>query len=510
MTPENRFADCDLLVVGGGINGVGIARDAAGRGLSVVLCEQDDLGAHTSSASTKLIHGGLRYLEHGAFGLVRKALREREVLLRNAPHLIRPLTLTMPHDAGMRPAWMIRAGLFLYDHLARRELLPASQAVDLDRDPSGLALKPAFRTGFRYADGWVDDARLVIANALDAAARGARILPRTRCIAARRAGEYWEAELLTQAGERHALRARCLVNAAGPWAGRFLHDALRQPAAQSLRLVKGSHIVVRRRLDQPHAYLFQHTDRRVIFALPYENGFTLIGTTDVDYQGDPAAAAITPEEVAYLCAAANRYLLDPVVPADVAWTFAGVRPLLEQAGDPASVTRDYALGSDPGQALVTVWGGKLTTYRLLAEQAVERVAAFLHRPGTPWTAAAALPGGDFAAALGKSRGLFADRERFGRRARKQWPWLPEPVLQRWLRAYGTRIEPVLGGARRLAGLGEELLPGLYEAEARYWMREEWAMQAGDMLWRRSKIGLQAGANAQARLQNWLDRQAAAG
>ena len=307
MKTEQHHIDCDLLVIGGGINGAGIARDAAGRGLSVVLCEKDDLASHTSSASTKLIHGGLRYLEHYEFNLVRKALVEREVLLRAAPHIMRPLRFVMPHDRGQRPAWMIRAGLFLYDRLARRELLPGSHSIDLRRHAAGKPLKPEFVRGFVYSDGWVDDARLVVLNALDAVEKGAKVLTRTRCIAARRSGEHWQAKLQKEGGGHIAVNARCLVNAAGPWTAHFLQTAVHQPSAKSLRLIKGSHIIVKRLFDHPYAYIFQHPDGRIVFAIPYERDFTLIGTTDIDYRGDVDAVRIERHEIAYLCELASRY-----------------------------------------------------------------------------------------------------------------------------------------------------------------------------------------------------------
>jgi len=489
----------DLVVVGGGINGVGIARDAAGCGLSVLLCEQDDLAAHTSSASTKLIHGGLRYLEHGEFGLVRKALREREVLLRAAPHIIWPLRFVMPHDAGQRPAWMIRAGLFLYDHLARRERLPGSESVDLGRHPAGAPLKPAFRRAFIYSDAWVQDARLVVLNAMDAQARGARIATRTALVAARRTAQTWSLDLRSADGQCETVQARVLINATGPWVGTLLGDMLGLGAAHAVRLVKGSHIVVKRLFDHPDAYLFQNPDRRIIFAIPFEARFTLIGTTDVDYSGDPARAAITAEEIAYLCRMASRYFSRALTPADVVWSYAGVRPLLDDAaGDAASVTRDYTLELDTQAApVLSVFGGKLTTYRKLAEQAVARIQPLLGNRAAPWTAGASLPGGDF------SRGDF---EGFLNQVRQCHDWLPADLAFRLARNYGTRIERILSGVSDLAGLGEAVLPGLYACELDYLVREEFARTAEDILWRRTKLGLVAPPDAAARLQAWLDAE----
>ena len=364
-------SSCDVLVVGGGINGAGIARDLAGRGLKVVLCEKDDLAQATSSSSTKLIHGGLRYLEYHEFSLVRKALAEREVLLRSAPHIMRPLRFVMPHDPSMRPVWLIRLGLFLYDHLARREVLPPSRTVDLRRHEAGAPLQSRFTKGFVYSDGWVDDARLVALNAVDAADRGATVLTRRRCMDARRAAGEWHVTLDNPNGKRHGITARALVNAAGPWAAQFLSEHVLVPRAKTLRLVKGSHIVVPRLFEHDHAYIFQSPDKRVIFAIPYERDFTLIGTTDVEHHGAIGAAKIDASETRYLCEQASRYFARTVSPQDVIWTYSGVRPLLDdESGDPSAVTRDYSLELDLDQApLLTVWGGKITTFRRLAEEA---------------------------------------------------------------------------------------------------------------------------------------------
>ncbi|MBP6778103.1 MAG: glycerol-3-phosphate dehydrogenase, partial [Piscinibacter sp.] len=348
-SPLRRAAPfrADVLVVGGGINGAGIARDLAGRGLSVVLCEKDDLAAHTSSSSTKLIHGGLRYLEHYEFALVRKALAEREVLLRSAPHIMWPLRFVMPHDPGMRPVWMVRIGLFLYDHMARREVLPGSRTVDLRRHPAGAPLKRHFRKGFVYSDGWVDDARLVVLNAVDAAERGATVLTRWACVDARRGPQAWQVRLQGEGGATRELGVRALVNAAGPWAAQFLAEHAHAPERKSLRLVKGSHIVVRRLFEHDHAYIFQNPDKRIIFAIPYEGDFTLIGTTDVEHGGAIGAARIDASETAYLCEQASRYFERPVQTADVVWSYSGVRPLLDdESGDPSAVTRDYELELD--------------------------------------------------------------------------------------------------------------------------------------------------------------------
>ncbi|MDM7463048.1 MAG: glycerol-3-phosphate dehydrogenase [Tepidimonas taiwanensis] len=499
----------DVLVVGGGINGCGIARDLSGRGVRVLLCEQDDLAAHTSSASTKLIHGGLRYLEYGEFGLVRKALAEREVLLRVAPHLIAPMRFVMPHDPGMRPAWMIRLGLWLYDHLARREVLPASQAIDLAHDPAGAALQPGWRRGFAYADGWVDDARLVVLNARDAADRGATVLTRTRCTALRRTPDGWLATLQPRdGGPAWSVHARVVVNAAGPWAESLLREQAGIAPARHLRLVRGSHIVVPRLFDHDSAYLLQASDRRVVFAIPYERDYTLIGTTDVEHRDDPAAACIDADETAYLCREAGRYFRRPVSPADVVWHYSGVRPLLEDASDdPSAVTRDYRLELDTrdGAALLTVWGGKITTYRTLATEAARRLAPLLGATTDDWTRCAPLPGGDATRLFGTDGGPMAAMRRLLDHIGTRWPWLPAPVRERWVRAYGTSCLDWLQGAQRPADLGDEVAPGLYEVELRHWVTREWARSADDMLWRRSKLGLHLSPAQREAVHDWIAR-----
>jgi glycerol-3-phosphate dehydrogenase len=491
----------DVLVVGGGINGAGIARDLAGRGLSVVLCEKDDLAAHTSSASTKLIHGGLRYLEHYEFALVRKALAEREVLLRSAPHIMRPLRFVMPHDPGMRPVWMVRIGLFLYDHLARREVLPGSRTVDLRRHPAGAPLKGHFRKGFVYSDGWVDDARLVVLNAIDAAERGASVLTRTACVDARRGPRQWQVRLLAEGGATLELGARALVNAAGPWAAQFLADHAHATERKALRLVKGSHIVVRRLFEHDHAYIFQNPDKRIIFALPYEGEFTLIGTTDVENDGPIGAARIDESETAYLCAQASRYFERPVKPADVVWSYSGVRPLLDdESGDPSAVTRDYELELDTagGAPLLTVWGGKITTFRKLAEEAADLLAPPLAAAQGAWTRGAFLPGGDFGALIGAAQRPDTDFARLVAVLAKRHPGVDAQLLNRLARAYGTRAETLLAGG----GLGAEVVPGLHEAELAHLHANEWARSADDVLWRRSKLGLHLSAAEREVVQAW--------
>lgn len=495
---DNPLAPYDLLIVGGGINGTGIARDAAGRGLRVLLVEQDDLASHTSSASTKLIHGGLRYLEYYEFSLVRKALQEREVLLRAAPHIMWPLRFVMPHMPNLRPAWLIRAGLFLYDHLARREILPGSRGIDLRRHPAGAPLRRDLTRGFVYSDGWVQDARLVVLNAQDAAERGATILTRTRLIGAERGDTLWTAQLETPEGTHQTVRARAIVNAAGPWVGHLLGDVLHQQATHRVRMVKGSHIVTRRLFDHDHAYIFKNPDKRIIFAIPYEGEFTLIGTTDIEYHGDPAKVAIEDEEIAYLCKSASEYFTKAIAPADVVWTYAGVRPLMEEeVSNPSAVTRDYKLELDAPVSrapLLSVFGGKITTYRRLAEEAMSHLRGPLGFTHGDWTAAAPLPGGDMAQ---------PDAGAFAASLQAQLPWLPRTLAQRYARTYGTRTHVLVGEANSLDGLGECVCGDLYDAELRYLVQYEWACTAQDVLWRRTKLGLHVGPQGEAPVREWF-------
>jgi len=492
----------DVVVVGGGVNGAGIARDAAGRDLSVLLVEQDDLASHTSSASTKLIHGGLRYLEFYDFGLVRKALQEREVLLALAPHIVWPLRFVMPHDRHLRPAWMIRAGLFLYDHLARRQRLAASRTIDLRTHPAGPPLEAQYRVGFEYADAWVDDSRLVVLNAIDAREHGATILTRTRCVAAHRTTDHWYVTLRNTAtntgvATETTVSARALVNATGPWVNRFLGETARQPTPRRVRLVKGSHIVVPQLFSHRYAYIFQTTDQRIVFAIPYEGRFTLIGTTDIEFNGDPGAVSIDAAERAYLLEMANRYFARDLHDPDIVWSYSGVRPLLDEdaAEKASSVTRDYTLELDAqGAALLSIYGGKITTFRRLAEEAVDRLATALGSAAAPWTAHAPLPGGDMP---------NADFEEFRRSFNRRHPWVPERLATRYARAYGTRAARVLGHAGSARDLGDEVLPDLYVAEIDYLRREEWAMSAEDLLLRRTKLALHVPDGGIERLAAWL-------
>jgi glycerol-3-phosphate dehydrogenase len=488
------MADFDLAIVGGGINGSGIARDAAGRGLRVLVVEQNDLASGTSSASTKLIHGGLRYLEQGWLRLVREALIEREVMLRMAPHLIRPLRLVLPPEPGMRPAWILRLGLFLYDHLGGRKILPATRTIALADDPLGAPLKHPYERGFEYSDCVADDARLVVLSAVDAAERGAVIRTRTRCIGAERNDNEWRLVLETRR-RRNIATARVLVNATGPWLKLFAADVLQQAASVPARLDKGSHIVVPRLFAHDRGYIFQTRDARFVFALPFEHEFTLIGTTDQGFNGDPSAVRPDGDEVAYLCNAANQYFRKAITPADVVWSFAGVRSLYDDGSKRAQdVTRDYVLTLDADAApLLTVYGGKITTYRRLAEQALDRLAQVV-KVGPAWTARSHLPGGEF-----PHDGL----EALVAKTRRARPFLSEAHVQRLVRAYGTRVERVLGPARRPDELGPWLGADLTGAEVRYLMEREWAQTEDDVLWRRSKLGLRISPDERRQLARFM-------
>ena len=493
----------DLLIVGGGINGAGIARDAAGRGLRVLLVEKGDLAGATSSWSSKLIHGGLRYLEQYAFRLVAEALAEREVLLRIAGHLVWPAQFVMPHVRELRPRWMIRAGLFLYDHLARRDALQGSAAVRLDAPPYNAGLKPGLVHGFRYADCRVDDARLVIANARSARALGASVAPRTELLHAERRSGRWQARLRDAQGAERTIEARAVVNAAGPWVKSVLNDRLGQPSDEAVRLIQGSHIVLPRLYEGEHAFILQNDDRRVVFMIPFEERFTLVGTTDVPLEGDVTKPHASDAEVAYLCRAVNRYLATPARPEDVVWRFAGVRPLYDDGTqDPSAITRDYVLRVDAADdprapaPVLSIYGGKITTYRRLAEHALEKLARYFPAMQAPWTAQAALPGSDF-----DDRPRTAMRDAFYAR----YPELPRPLLRDLFHRHGTLARDVLGDARTAADLGEDFGGGLTAREVHYFVEREWAQSADDVLWRRSKAGLRLDAAARARLAEVMGR-----
>jgi glycerol-3-phosphate dehydrogenase len=497
----------DLLVIGGGINGAGIARDAAGRGLKALLCEKGDLGSATSSASSKLIHGGLRYLEHFEIRLVREALAEREVLLRIAPHIARPLRFVLPLDSSLRPAWMIAIGLFLYDHLARRSRLAASRRLDLRTAPEGQPLKAELTRGFSYSDGWVDDSRLVVLNAMDAAARGAVVMPRWACQTVLRQDNRFIAQLVASDRRKVSVSARAVVNAAGPWAGRMLNHITGEP--DPLRLVKGSHIVVPRLYDGDHAYILQNDDKRIVFTIPYEGRFTVVGTTDVAYSGDAEHVSIAPEEISYLCAAVNRWFRQPLQPESIVSTYAGVRPLIDdEQSDPSAVTRDYVFdlrGGGDEPVLLSVFGGKLTTYRPLAETVLSKLKPFFPQMPGAWTGAASLPGGDIPG---------ADIDAFETAFVRDHPWLAPDIARRYARAYGDRVAIVLDGARSAADLGRHFGAGLYQREVEYLIDHEWAETVEDILWRRTKIGLHIAPDGVAALERWLaqrspDREAAA-
>jgi len=490
----------DIAIIGGGINGCGIARDAAGRGLAVLLAEKDDLASGASSASTKLIHGGLRYLEHYQFRLVHESLKEREVLLGMAPHIIEPLRFVLPHQRGLRPALLIRLGLFLYDHIGGRRSLPASTAVDLTRSPTGQPLKPGFRLGFEYSDCWADDARLVVLNAMDAAARGATIRVRTEVVSARRVSDHWQVELRdVLSGRLETIEARALVNAGGAFVADVMAGRVRAHAAPRVRLVKGSHIVVAKLFDHGKAYIFQNADRRIVFAIPYARDFTLVGTTDVDFTGDPSRVSITDAETKYLCAAANEYFIRSIAPSDVVWSYSGVRALQSDGHISAQeASRDYALELD-GQSgeplLLSLIGGKLTTYRHVAEEALRRLAPAFPRMGPAWTRGAVLPGGDL------PRG---GREELARDLVAACPLLAPAVADRLARTYGTVARKIFAGARRTEDLGIDFGAGLTEREVRHLVANEWAMTADDALWRRTKLGLRVTEAQRIRLAEWLD------
>ncbi len=498
--------DCDLCVIGGGINGAGIARDAAGRGLSVVLLEQSDLAGATSSASSKLIHGGLRYLEYYEFQLVRDSLKERERLLCQAPHIIYPMEFVLPHEKGQRPYWMLRAGLFLYDHLAPRRKLPKSKCLSLQSCLYGAPLQSRFHKGFSYADCWVDDSRLVVLNALDAAQKGAKILTRTKSISIKEAGGGWYIETQNQiTGEVGALHSKMLVNAAGPWVREIIEEAgLETSSTPLVRLVKGSHIVVKRAFEGEHAYILQQPDKRIVFVLPYEGDYRLIGTTEENFTGNPADVQISQDEIKYLISAFNNAFENQISQKDVLWSYSGVRPLFDDGeSDMRSVTRDYRIHihKKPRAPLISVFGGKITTYRILSRKVVNRLLRLVGEVPKAWTDSddVTLPGGDMTG---------ADFAAFIEAQKKHYSWIPNKMLQRYARSYGTRMDFIIGDASSLEGLGLHFGNDLYEAEVKYLLQYEFAYTAQDILWRRSKLGLHVSDKTVANLEYFLQKESA--
>jgi glycerol-3-phosphate dehydrogenase len=474
----------DVLVVGGGVNGCGIARDAVGRGLTVALVEQGDLAGETSSSSTKLFHGGLRYLEYYEFGLVKKALIEREVLLRNMPHIAWPMRFIIPHLSGMRPKLMLRAGLFIYDYIGGRKLLPPTKTIRFDNNPLGEPLIDDIKVGFEYSDCAVDDARLVVLNARDAADRGAQIMVRTRFTSAKPKDGHWQASLKDMhTGKTKRIQARVLINAGGPWVKTIIEDQLKSDTPESIRLVRGSHIVVPKLYDHDRAYFFQIDDGRLVFTIPYEDDFTLIGTTDEEHKADPANPVCTPEEAAYLCDVVSKNLKRKITPDDVVWSYAGVRPLHDnEDGDAKSASRDYEIKvrEIDGSPLINIFGGKITTYRKLSEEVVAELAPFTQMIGKPWTHNVHLPGGDFA--LQQKDDLIAQ-------FRQDFPFLEELQMRRMFKAYGTNASHMLKGLTSTKQMGKQFGAGLTEVEVSWMMQNEWAQTAEDVVWRRSKLGL---------------------
>ena len=497
MTSEPGMID--LFVIGGGINGAGIARDAAGRGLSVVLCEKDDLAQGTSSRSGKLVHGGLRYLEYYEFRLVREALIEREVLLNAAPHIIWPMRFVLPHSPQDRPAWLVRLGLFLYDHLGGRKKLPGTRTLDLRRDPEGAAILDQYTRGFEYSDCWVDDARLVVLNAVDAAERGAEVLTRSAATSARRENGAWTITTRNETtGETRRFRARCIVNCAGPWVSDVIGRVAGSNSARNVRLVKGSHIIVPKWWTGSNAYLVQNHDKRVIFINPYEGDKALIGTTDISYEGRAEDVQADESEIEYLLAAVNRYFKEKLRRSDVLHSFSGVRPLFDDGkGNPSAVTRDYVFDLDEtgGAPLLNVFGGKITTFRELAERGMHRLTGIFPKMGGDWTEKAPLPGGEMP---------NADYESFANSLRDAYPWMPRPLVQHYGRLYGARTKDVVKGAQSLADLGRHFGGQLYEAEARYLVAKEWAQRPDDILYRRTKHYLHLTEAERAAFADWFE------
>lgn len=489
----------DIFIIGGGVNGAGIARDAAGRGHLVYLAEMNDLASGTSSAATKLIHGGLRYLEYYEFSLVREALKEREILWAMAPFIIKPMRFILPHHKGLRPKWLLRLGLFLYDHIGGRKKLPPTKTINLTTDPAGKPLRADSKTGFEYSDCFVDDARLVILNAKDAANKGAFINVRTKVISAKRAGDIWEIKVKnTLNGKTQTIKAKSLINAAGPWVDIVSNILSDKNHIKNIRLVKGSHIVVNKLYNHDKSYIFQNEDGRIIFAIPYQEDFTLIGTTDVDYEGDPKDVAISSDELNYLCKASSNYFRQKVKRSDVVWAYSGVRPLFDDGADEAQeATRDYVLKleKDHGAPLLNIFGGKLTTYRHLAEEVLERLETVIGKKGKKWTANSYLPGGDFA--IGEFDKLVSDLHR-------QYSFMAYSQIKRMVRLYGTLTKNVLGEAKSFADLGESFGADLSVKEVNYLIENEWTITLEDILWRRTKLGLFISDRDSRALKKYLD------
>jgi glycerol-3-phosphate dehydrogenase len=484
----------DLLVIGGGINGTGIAADAAGRGLNVLLCEMNDLASSTSSNSSKLIHGGLRYLEYYEFRLVREALAERETLLKNAPHIIWPLRFRLPHRRHLRPSWMIRIGLFMYDNLAKRATLKGSHGIKFGKNSSVV---DSITKGFEYSDAWVDDARMVVLNAIAARDKGAKILTRTRCSNAKRVDNLWQVTLHDNVtGQQEVVRTKALVNAAGPWVTRFFDDALAIPSPKKIRLIKGSHIIVPRIHNESQAYILQNEDKRIVFVIPYEDDFSLVGTTDIEHIGDPSTASISKEETDYLISVVNAHFKHQIKPKDIVASYSGVRPLLDDESDSAAaVTRDYTFEVDAPQGkapLLSVFGGKITTYRKLSEAAVNGIISHFPDAGKCWTADAALPGGDFDTQHNLQTSL-----------QRQYKWLPRKIINRYVRSYGLLSHEICAGINSIDEMGQHFGAGLYQREVEYLIAQEWAVDLEDIIWRRSKLGLHLTEAEKDQLENFL-------
>ena len=494
-------SDFDIFVIGGGINGCGIARDATGRGYSVCLAEMNDLASGTSSGSTKLIHGGLRYLEHYEFRLVREALIEREVLLNMAPHIIWPMRFVLPHHSGIRPAWLIRLGLFLYDNLGGRKILPHTKVLNLKTDEAGVPIQDQFTKAFEYSDCWVNDARFVVLNARDAADRGAEIHTRTKVVSARREGAHWSIDMLHSNGDVSTVTSRVLINAGGPWVDDILNLTIAQKDAHNIRLVQGSHIVVKKKFTHERAYFFQNADERIFFAIPYEQEYTLIGTTDQDHKGSPSDVVITDAEIDYLCEGASSYFKEPVRRDDIVWSYSAVRPLYDDGASKAQeATRDYVLrvdGDDDEPKVINIFGGKITTYRKLAESMLEKIGEAIGIKGAPWTEKSVLPGGDFDAT--KFEDFLSD-------VREKYPFLEQAQSERMARAYGTKIYNILNEAQKPSDLGEDFGEGLTEAEVRYQMEFEWVCDIEDILWRRTKLGIRLSDAQVNKLKQWMENK----